>query len=183
MIFCLAFFFPLHSLYFSLQNLFCSFLWFLFVKLLILSVYCFDFIELSLCVFLQLAELLKTAILNSLPSKSQISVSSSLVTGNHCQYLVVSYFSWFFRFLKVSCCYLHMLNSKSPPVFIDWLQKRHVFHQLCWDLRLSWIYGYTCFTLLSPSCGRIPKFVCSLLILQCISPVRLFCFPNYIAKS
>lgn len=66
---------------------------------------------------------------------------------------------------------LHFQWRSPPAVFTDWLLQRNTFCQPCeghwgfWDL--LWI---VCFMLLTLFCGRIIKFVCLLLILQCTRP-------------
>ena len=51
------------------------------------------------------------------------------------------------------------MSCIAPLVFIHWFGERNIFFSPVRDLVLDFFCGYTCCTLLSPSCGRILKLV------------------------
>ena len=124
------------------------------------------------------------AIFNSLSGKLKISTSLESVTGKlFCSFGGII-FPWFFMYLEdLGCslliwsCLLHLywltLGEKWLPSAL--LQIPRLSQTLC---------GYTYFTLLTHSSGRILKFVCLLSILHCTrlgTDSLSFAFPSVVS--
>ena len=94
--------------------------------------------------------------------------------------------SWFFIFLEVLNCCLHISSCSHLLQSLLCLGDKYLPSALLGILRLSQnFYGYTCPMLLAPSSGRILKLVCHISILKC---TRLcvdslpFVFPKVVPK-
>lgn len=79
---------------------------------------------------------------------------------------------FFYVTWKFSLLFSYLKYQSLPPIFINCLWGSKTFHQPYAKILgfSQTLYGYTSSVLLALSCGRIPKFVCLLLILQCIKP-------------
>lgn len=115
----------------------------------------------------------KTAILNYLLGNLQSSMFWGSITRKLLWPFCDVIFIWIFIFLEVLNCYLHILSNNHLlwSLLTDFGKELPSFSSTRVLRFFQPLFGYICFTLLAPSCGRIVKLLCFYSILLLNRPV------------